>query len=75
MLAASDSPLEEDGFEPSVPLVSRGAIRSRISSESPEKTKRPTNPAKLKNMNRYDAWAGATPSSMTNSVGAQRMTP
>jgi hypothetical protein len=22
-----DSPLEEDGFEPSVPLVSRGAIR------------------------------------------------
>jgi hypothetical protein len=24
-----DSPLEEDGFEPSVPLVSRGAIRSR----------------------------------------------
>jgi hypothetical protein len=46
-----------------------------ISSESPEKTKRPTNPAKLKNMNRYDAWAGETPSSMTNSVGAQRMTP
>jgi hypothetical protein len=24
---APDSPLEEDGFEPSVPLVSRGAIR------------------------------------------------
>jgi hypothetical protein len=24
---AGDSPLEEDGFEPSVPLVSRGAIR------------------------------------------------
>ena len=27
MWFAEDSPLEEDGFEPSVPLVSRGAIR------------------------------------------------